>query len=55
MRDPKQRSADSSQAATSETLIALVRLLARQAAHEFIAQAPAPDQPNWPSLEVKNE
>jgi hypothetical protein len=42
MRGRHSPPTESSQSAAPAALIALVRLLARQAAHEFVVAAPAP-------------
>jgi hypothetical protein len=48
MRQRGSTSIKSSPSAGPDALIALVRLLARQAAHEFVAQAPAPSHSEQP-------
>jgi hypothetical protein len=42
MREPGSASIESSRSAAPDALIALVRLLARQAAREFVLHTPAP-------------
>jgi hypothetical protein len=42
MREPRSASIESSRSAARDALIALVRLLARQAAREFAARGQAP-------------
>lgn len=51
MREPGSASIESSRSAAPDALIALVRLLAREAARGFVVQASAPDSQKQPEAD----
>ena len=51
MRQGNSISVESSECAAPNALIALVRLLARQAARDFVVQASAPDSQKQPEAD----